>query len=175
MINPIRILGRQRAIRRATHLLRPGSAVILDTETTDFAGDIIEVALIEADTGAVLLNTLVHPERPISPEAQTIHGINADMCATAPAWAQVWPQLHAAIAGRIVLAYNAPYDHAAVTRRCRQTAVAPHQWRWGCLMRLDAQARGTRRWRRLDGGHRALGDVQAARRRLLSIAAGEPA
>lgn len=175
MINPIRLLGRRRAIRRATHLLQPGSAVILDTETTDFGGDIIEVALIEADTGAVLLNTLVHPERPISPEAHAIHGINAEMCEAAPAWDQVWPQLHAAIAGRTVLAYNAPYDHAAVTRRCRETAVVPYQWRWDCLMRLDAQARGTRRWRRLDGGHRALDDVQAARHRLLSIAAGEPA
>ena len=158
------------ATRRARRLIRSGAAVILDTETTDFDGDIIEVAVIAADTGQVLLETLIHPTRPIVAQAQVVHGITEQMCAGAPTWGQVLPALDAVIAGRTVLAYNAPYDQARINANCAATHQPEPLWRWECLMRLDAQARGTRRWRRLDGGHRALGDVLAARQRLVMIA-----
>lgn len=37
-------------------LLAPGVGVILDTETTDLDGRIIEISIIDAATGAVLMD-----------------------------------------------------------------------------------------------------------------------
>lgn len=42
-------------------LLAPGVGVILDTETTDLDGRIIEISIIDAATGAVLMDQLINP------------------------------------------------------------------------------------------------------------------
>ncbi|SKF61477.1 exonuclease, DNA polymerase III subunit epsilon family [Mycobacteroides abscessus subsp. abscessus] len=168
-MNLLAPLRRHLATRRARSLIREGAAVILDTETTDFDGDIIEVAVVAADTGRILFDTLIQPTKPIAVQAHAVHGITEQMCAQAPTWAQVLPQLDVVIAGRTVLAYNAPYDQARINANCAAINQPAPLWRWECLMRMDAQARGTRRWRKLEGGHRALGDVLAARQRLVSI------
>lgn len=158
--------------RRTARRLLASDALILDTETTDMKGDIIEVAVIEAATGNVLVNTLIKPPGQINPEATQVHGITDDMCRSAPSWQQIWPTLRGILEGRIIVAYNAPYDAERIHRACADADLPAPAWRWSCLMRLDAAARGARRWRALNGGHRALGDVNAARDRLLSIAAG---
>lgn len=44
-------------------LLEPGIGVILDTETTDLDGRIIEISIIDAATGTVLMNQLINPPR----------------------------------------------------------------------------------------------------------------
>ncbi|MGW5081417.1 3'-5' exonuclease [Micromonospora echinospora] len=49
------------------------------------SGDaVIEIAVIDAHTGAALLDTLVNPGMPIQPGAQAIHGITGDDVADAP-------------------------------------------------------------------------------------------
>lgn len=42
-------------------LLEPGIGVILDTETTDLDGRIIEISIIDAATGTVLMDQLINP------------------------------------------------------------------------------------------------------------------
>ena len=42
-------------------LLEPGVGVILDTETTDLDGRIIEISIIDAATGTVLMDQLINP------------------------------------------------------------------------------------------------------------------
>ncbi|MGW5153634.1 hypothetical protein ACWERE_48835, partial [Rhodococcus koreensis] len=46
---------------------------------------------------------------------------------------------------------------------------------WGCIMRMRSQAEGTEKSIRLDGGHRARSDAEAARTVLLGIAEGASA
>ena len=41
-------------------LLEPGVGVILDTETTDLDGRIIEISIIDAVTGTVLMDQLIN-------------------------------------------------------------------------------------------------------------------
>ena len=154
------------ALRWARAMRQPGAAVILDTETTDLDGYLVEVAVIDAATGETLLDTLVNPGVPISWEARMVHGISDTEVAAAPPLAEVLPQLLEVTAGRTVLAYNAPFDqgriqaHAARDRLDAQHLGDPS--RWGCLMarRTDWALRW--RWLPLDGGHRALGDCRSA-------------
>lgn len=65
---------------------------MLDTETTGLRGVIIEVAVIDAYDGRVLLDTLVHPEGlGVEPGARAVHGIPDVELADAPTWEQVLP------------------------------------------------------------------------------------
>ena len=73
-------------------LLEPGVGVILDTETTDLDGRIIEISIIDAATGTVLMDQLINPQgAPICAEARTVHHISPDDLATAPTFTQVRP------------------------------------------------------------------------------------
>lgn len=164
-------------IRWARAMLRPGAAVVLDTETTDLDGVVIEVAVVDAATGETLLDTLVDPAGvPVSPGARAVHGISDAELSGAPSWAEVYPQLMRAVGDRVVLAYNASFDRSVVHNTHAHAGLAgPLPPRWECLM----EARSTRlrlwRWTALGGGHRALGDAIDAREVLQAIAAaGRP-
>ena len=154
------------AVRWARAMRVPGAAVVLDTETTHLDGVLVEVAVLDAATGEVLLESLVRPEEPISPDAQLVHGISEADVATASRLAEVLPQLLEVTAGRTVIAYNAEFDS------CR---LAQHAGRDGldlahlgevatcaCLMRRRSDWTMRSRWRPLDGGHRAAGDCRTA-------------
>lgn len=80
-------------------LLEPGVGVILDTETTDLDGRIIEISIIDAATGTVLMDQLINPQgAPICAEARTVHHISPDDLATAPTFTQVRPRLEDVVA-----------------------------------------------------------------------------
>ncbi|NUT51057.1 MAG: 3'-5' exonuclease [Saccharothrix sp.] len=156
-------------------MLEPGAAVILDTETTDLWGSVIEIAVVDACTGKVLLNTLVHPgDVPISPGAHAVHGLTLDALAGAPDWRKVMPKLRKVTRGRTILAYNAEFDRGVITGDCTRHGLKPMHLadaaNWGCVMNRRSDFVGTNRWLRLGGGHRALGDCQSARDVLLDIA-----
>ncbi|WP_432524004.1 exonuclease domain-containing protein [Kineococcus sp. SYSU DK006] len=164
-------------------------AVILDTETHELHGAVIELAVLDAATGQVLLNTLVNPHRPIAPAAQAVHGISDADVAGAPDLAEVWPQLLTFLARRQVLAWNATYDAQVLTQAATDAGLPwpselstdaarghldpvtglPPAWR--CLMRTDAAFRMSQRWHALRGNHRAIGDCRAALQRLHELAA----
>ncbi|GAA2798669.1 3'-5' exonuclease [Saccharopolyspora taberi] len=154
------------AVRWARAMLEPGVAVVLDTETCDLFGAICEIAVVDAHTGETLLDTLVRPGTPISPEAQWIHGITDDEVADAPTWPEVLPRLLEATAGRVVLAYNSDYDSQVIRSDCRRYDLDPaHLGRgdsWGCIMNTRSDWLGIRRWVALGGGHRARGDCLSA-------------
>ena len=96
-------------------LLAPGVGVILDTETTDLDGRIIEISIIDAATGAVLMDQLVDPQGvPICAQAQTVHHINVADLVGAPTFAQVRPHLEQVLADRVIMAWNAPFDRERV-------------------------------------------------------------
>lgn len=145
-------------------LLADSTVVILDTETTDLDGQICEIAIITT-TGHTLVDTLIRPACPVSPGAQAVHGITNEDLATAPTWAQAWPQIRSALTpARSIVAYNAPFDLGRVRAMCALHSIEADQLlapeRWVCAMRARAAIERSR-WRRLDGGHRARGDVTA--------------
>ena len=162
------------AIRWARSMLAPGAAVILDTETTDLDGVVIEISAIDAATGATLLDTLVDPGgEPISPGAYAVHGISAVDLAGAPAWREVLPELLRVTRGRHVLAYNADFDSDRIAQTTRRDGLDPGHLadpgRWGCVMNRRSDWARVRRWLPLGGAHRSLGDAHAAREVLLAM------
>ena len=68
-----RMLARDRAgaARLARIWVQSPRTVILDTETTDLDGYLVQLAVIRAWDGAVLLDTLINPEAPISSRRDT--------------------------------------------------------------------------------------------------------
>lgn len=161
-------------IRWARQCLRPGAAVVVDTETTGLDGVVIEIAAVDV-TGEVLLNTLVNPGGvPVEDGARRVHGIGDAELASAPSWAEVVPTFLAAVNGRRILAYNADFDHARILATHRHaglpTADLPARERWGCLMEARTVWARVGYWLPLGGSHRALGDAHDARRVLQAIA-----
>lgn len=153
--------------------LHAGRAVVLDTETTGLHGQVCELSIIDAATGAVLFDSLIRPTCPIEPEAIAVHGIAERDLADAPTLAQAWPAITWALGDGLITAYNAPFDRETLQRSTAAAGlpIGPqfHARRWRCIMRARGRAE-RRRWQRLDADHRALGDAHAARRVLLELA-----
>lgn len=167
---------RAAATRFARAVLAPGASVLVDTESVDLAGAICEVAMIDTATGAVLVNTLVNPGVPISADARAVHGISdAEVQAPGvPTWDAVYPLLENAADGRIVLAYNANYDHGVIAADCRRYGLVDASLaagnRWADVMVPRSDHAGSEKFLRNGGGHRALGDVEQTRQHLLGMA-----
>ncbi|WP_189160669.1 3'-5' exonuclease [Lentzea pudingi] len=177
-----RVSAQREAAAWARDVLADDMAVVIDTELTDFAGRVIEIAVLTTD-GTVLLNTLVDLEGAmINPMAQRKHRITAAMLSGAPTMARLWPRLETLLRGRKVIAWNATFDQTrlrAEHRRITAEASEP-AWLtrpWDCAMRRhaswvgDSNSRGTGfRNHKLEGGHRASGDCQAVLERLNEMA-----
>jgi DNA polymerase III epsilon subunit-like protein len=165
------------AIRFARAMLEPGRAIILDTETTDLYGAICEIAVIDAATGATLLDTLVNPGVPIEPGAFAVHGItDADVTAAGvPDWGSVYRRLLRVTKDRTMLAYNAGYDRSVIVADCARAGIARTRLdqaeHWADVMLPRADHAHTRRWLPNAGGHRALADVAQTRQHLLRMTA----
>jgi len=179
---------RKAAAGWARQLLNEGTAVVLDTETTglDTTDEICSIAIIDL-TGAVLLDTLVKPSKPIPPAARSIHHISDEMVKDAPTFDHVWPKIADLCAGREIVIYNASYD-VSMLISSRASAGGPYltdiktwwdryspaeqeirQMKTTCAMEWYAQwvgdyssYHGNYRFQKLPGGdHSALGDCRA--------------
>jgi DNA polymerase-3 subunit epsilon len=167
------------ATRFAQHVLQPGRAVIIDTETVSMKGPICEIAVIDAHTGQPLLDTLINPGLPITQAAYAVHGIT-DQAVTGPhvpTWAEVYHQFKQVTHATVMLAYNAEYDRRVIAADCRRygvddTGTSTHAQRWADVMAPRSDYADATHCLRNGGTHRALGDVQQTRLHLLAMANG---
>jgi len=183
-------MSRWTAIKKAKAWLER-SPLYLDTETTGLGPDaeIVEIAIVDAE-GQPLINTLVRPQGEVPPDASRVHGLSTVMLQGAPTWPEIWPQVQAVMAGRLVLIYNEEYD----VRLMQQTSARygidfdiPGV-EFGDLLALYSEFKGARnpdgslrRWRLEQAGrelqiaipnsHRALDDTLLAREVHRKIAA----
>jgi DNA polymerase-3 subunit epsilon len=88
---------------------------VVDVETTGLSPTthdrIVELAVVYVSSQGVIQDrwsTLINPQRDVGPTR--IHGITASDVAGAPTFAEVAPYLLRAIARRVVVAHNAPFD-----------------------------------------------------------------
>ncbi|MGR6924254.1 3'-5' exonuclease [[Actinomadura] parvosata] len=130
----------------------------------------------DAATGETLLDTLVNPGHVlVEPGAQAVHGITDAELATASSWQEVAPAFLAAIGGRHVLAYNAPFDAGRILTTHSMAGLdvteLPRPGHWWCLMQARSIWARIGCWLPLGGGHRALGDARDAYELLHAIAA----
>ncbi|MFA5099535.1 MAG: exonuclease domain-containing protein [Candidatus Omnitrophota bacterium] len=89
---------------------------IFDTETTGLdprCGDrIVEIAAIRVKGDRIIgrFESLVNPQRPVSPGAFAVNKISADMLADAPSIEVVLPGFFDFIKGSCLCSYNLPFD-----------------------------------------------------------------
>lgn len=183
--------ARTRAVTWANDIVADPGIVYIDTETTglESTAEIVDIAVVGAD-GAVLLDTLVRPQRAIPDDASRIHGIHDHHVANAPGWRDVYGLLVPLLAERRVVIFNVDYDRRIIHQRCREHRLdtidgAAH---WQCAMLAYAEFVGEPsrwddgyRWHKLEnaaksfgvtpGGHRARADAEACRQVVHGMAA----
>lgn len=160
---------RNETIEWARQILQRSDVLILDTETTDLDGEIIELAIINLQ-GDVLFNRRFNPINSISEGAKAVHGISAEMLADEPRFADCAAELFAVLkSSGLVLIYNNAFDMARLRHTCYLHQVEMHEFKTDCLMEWYAQFAGewssyhqSYRWQPLNGGHDALSDCRAA-------------
>lgn len=124
MIRPaVAQIGRLRGDHQA---LRGAPVAVVDVETTGLepTARVVQIAVVVVDAlgtaePRVMLDTLVNPGHAIPAEATRIHGISTEDVAGAPSFAEIADQLAQALEGRIVAAYNAPFDVARINHELR--------------------------------------------------------
>jgi DNA polymerase III subunit epsilon len=178
------------AIKEARARLAVGT-LILDTETTGLEphDTVVELAIINT-AGETLFHSLIHPESPMSPEAQALHGLESADLEEAPRFNEVWEHVKPLLVSQPFAAYNSDFDARMLASSAHQTGVhLPLGWadKAACLMDLYAAYRGELlsdegeyRWVTLTaacheerippGQHSALSDAQAALALLKALA-----
>lgn len=106
--------------------------IVLDTETTGFSpvrDRVIEVAVLDFNTGEVLIDTKLNPQMPIPPDSTLVHGITDEMVADAPLFASIVVQLASLISqSEAVIGYNPWFDRNMINgefQRYNSRASAP--------------------------------------------------
>jgi len=160
---------RAEAVEWAQRMLSTPGALILDTETTDLDGEIIELAILTVQDD-VVFNSRFHNSEQIHPKAQAIHGLSAAHLADAP----LFKDQILTIAGHLLTApvtviYNAAFDVARINYTCHLYGFGSLQFKHQCAMLWYAQwvgewsnYHGSYRFQPLEeGDHSALGDCRA--------------
>lgn len=161
----------QALVRWAAAALTNPDGVILDCETTDLYGVMVELAIIDM-AGTVLFHERFNPLMPIEPDAQRIHGIaDADVAACLP-FEKYLPSIRQVLKDKTVYVYNANFDRHILANELRRIPDAPRAIpgrEWQCVMQNYAQyvgewsyERDDYKWQKLPGGdHTAVGDCLA--------------
>lgn len=171
---------RNEAAEWASQILKRDDVLILDTETTDLYGEIIELAMINPK-GETVFNRRFKPVEPVSAGAQAVHGISTEMLANEPTFAECVPDVLGLLANAgLVLIYNAAFDLARLRQTCQLYGVEMPVIKVDCIMEQYAafcgqwsEYHGSYRWQPLGGGHDALSDCKAALATLHEMADAE--
>lgn len=118
-------------IQNATPLIAL-DAFVLDSETTGLdpaKARIVEIGAVPLKGGKLLedaaLRRLINPGEAIPKTATEIHHIDDEMVASAPRFAEAWPDFAAALSGTIVVGHTLGFDLAVLKREC---ALAGLPW-----------------------------------------------
>ncbi|MDC1020843.1 3'-5' exonuclease, partial [bacterium] len=95
--------------------------IIIDTETTglDSDAEIVEIAVIDAEDGKVLLDTLIKPSATIPLQATKIHNITNEDVRDAPSWAEIHNQFLDVIKDKDIIIYNSEFDTKLINQTAR--------------------------------------------------------
>lgn len=115
---------RAAALARLPELLASPTLRILSVATTGLRqAHPVQIVVLDGD-GRTLLDTLVHTDQPIEPDAQALHGVQAAQLADAPRLAQVMEDLERLTwYGNDVVAFNPGFTVDALVRACRAQGV----------------------------------------------------
>jgi DNA polymerase-3 subunit epsilon len=152
------------------------SITYLDLETTGatpFKDRITEIALVRFDNGVEVARwqTLVNPEQPIPVFIQQLTGIDNEMVAAAPKFAEVADKLLRFLEGSVLAAHNVRFDHGFIKSEFKRLDYTLRQ-KVICTVKLSRLLYPQHRSHGLDAimlrhnitsiaRHRAMGDVES--------------
>lgn len=113
---------------------------VVDVETNGFsrdAHDVVEIAIVRLAPPRVVFESLVKPRKRIG--NRQIHGITNRDIRKAPTFGQLAGAVADHLVGRVVVAHNASFDLAFLTRHLGVSLP------WLCTMALNATVSGHRR------------------------------
>lgn len=177
----------RRAVCGCAAVWLQNAPLFLDTETTglDASAEIIEIAILDV-AGAVMLDTLVKPMRPIQPEATTVNGITEQDVINAPTWPDVHQRVLSIVADRLVIAHNADFDNRMMRQACALHGLDMPAFKADCTMALLTDL-NYGRWPNLRTAaslagvslttgprHRARGDAELCRQIVIALSGVAP-
>jgi CBS domain-containing protein len=116
---------------RGTTPLVALNAVVIDVETTGLdprSARAIELAAVRLADGRLeaedAFRRLIDPGEPIPRSATDIHGIDDAAVRGAPRFAQVWPELAAALGDAILIGHTVGFDLAVLSQECARASLA---------------------------------------------------
>lgn len=118
--------------------------VVIDTETTGLSArdEVIELSAVDA-SGEVLYETLIRPRSGFVPASSTrIHGLHFTDVEHGPTWPEAIDGLLEAVAGKRVVAWNAPFDMRLCVQSSRAWGIAHPLPGFECAMRAYTACRG---------------------------------
>lgn len=138
----------------------PDEYVVLDTETTGLPDengfpDIVTLGITTVKN-RIICNAVeysIRPQRTISAEAESIHGISKEQAAQFEPFDTQWPEIIGQLQGQLVVIHNASFDWPILLNQisryglkepdikgifCSQTAATP----WAHAMKLECSHRG---------------------------------
>ncbi len=106
--------------------------IVFDTETTGLSfsnGDrLVEIGCVElvnrVETGATF-HAYLHPERPMAPEAQAIHGLSDAFLADKPLFADICDDLLTFLGDCPLVAHNASFDFGFLNGELKRSGRNP--------------------------------------------------
>jgi DNA helicase-2/ATP-dependent DNA helicase PcrA len=183
-------------------LSQKGRVVILDTETTDMQTnpgnfEMVQLGVINLD-GEEVLNRYIRPYvSRITEGAANVHGITNAVLNERGAISLIsqYADVKAALTGKIIVAYNSPFDKAALENSLKLCGLDPieiHSWHDAMRLytkhnpnKLDRGGRKNTNWKLTEAvaqqglavdenAHDALADVRMTLALIKSMAADEP-
>jgi DNA polymerase-3 subunit epsilon len=133
------------AVRKWLCYLESLEYCVVDTETTGSRrfSQVIEIAILNKQ-GSVIYTTFLQPTTSIEPLATSIHGLTWQDVKDAPQFSQVYQDIYAHLAGKLVLAYNASFDIHSLFRTARAFQVPFPRLQVGCLLYAYSKLKGER-------------------------------
>ncbi|MCF8495121.1 MAG: DNA polymerase III subunit epsilon [Alphaproteobacteria bacterium] len=109
--------------------------IVLDTETTGMSPEdghrLVEIGCVELEnhipTGRHL-QLYINPERPVPPEATSVHGLTDSFLADKPVFSQVYSDLLEFIGDSRLVIHNAEFDMKFINRELQTVGHPPIPW-----------------------------------------------
>lgn len=141
-------------IRMPIESLRGATYAFVDVETTGSTatyGQIIEIAIIRVEDGSITdaYQTLLRPDRGLSPFITDITGITDAILTDAPSFADVAPRIKEMLDGAVFVAHNARFDYAFVKSEFRRLGISWNA-RTLCTVKLSRRLYAHERHHNLD-------------------------
>jgi len=168
-------------IRQAQYLR--SVALSLDTETTGVKGgddEVIELGVVSAADGAVLINQRYKPTKPVGGFSFAVHGISTSALQREPRFADCWASHMEVLRGRVIVGWNIAFDRRMIEGTCAKFGLPMVEAEWVDLMPLYRRIAGLLKNCKLTeacrqqqvqaGTHSAVSDALAVARVLYKIA-----